>query len=317
MKNKAIGFIVAACASASLMGSAHVKAAEKASPSISMPTAQASTGYNYVLGLEARLNTEDTIGTGKAKTGFINNNGVTSYINSFGQKVTGLLEEDGKEYLFDDQGDMVKGFAQNDGQTYYFDEQTGEKKTGTIEEDGKTYILGDQGQTQTGWIEKDGVKYYAGEDGSLLKNTTVETAEGRYLLDENGAMVTNASQDGWKYGEDGKGVQEPDLSASAGHDAIAQAALAQLGKYQDCTMLVTNSLAAVGINFHGAPLKYLSLGPTTNNPVPGDICVYQGHVAIYIGDGKAVHGGWLGNQTVVSTVACDRAFVAYVHPTLP
>ena len=31
--------------------------------------------------------------------------------------------------------------------------------------------------------------------------------------------------------------------------AIYQAALAQLGRYQDCTMLVTNALKAVGINF--------------------------------------------------------------------
>lgn len=97
------------------------------------------------------------------------------------------------------------------------------------------------------------------------------------------------------------------------YQRIADAALAQIGVYQDCTMLVTNSLAAVGINFHGAPTAYLSLGTLTNNPVPGDICVYQGHVALYIGNGQAVHGGWLGHQTVVSTVECTNAFIGYVH----
>ena len=66
------------------------------------------------------------------------------------------------------------------------------------------------------------------------------------------------------------------------YQRIADAALAQIGVYQDCTMLVTNSLAAVGINFHGAPTAYLSLGTLTNDPVPGDICVYQGHVALYV-----------------------------------
>ncbi len=99
------------------------------------------------------------------------------------------------------------------------------------------------------------------------------------------------------------------------YDKIASAALAQLGVYQDCTMLVTNSLKAVGINFHGSPAAYLSLGTVTDNPVPGDIIVYSGHVAIYIGNGQAVHGGWLGNQTVVSTVECDKPFIAYVHVT--
>lgn len=99
------------------------------------------------------------------------------------------------------------------------------------------------------------------------------------------------------------------------YDKIASAALDQLGVYQDCTMLVTNSLKAVGINFHGSPAAYLSLGTVTDNPVPGDIIVYSGHVAIYIGNGQAVHGGWLGNQTVISTVECDRPFIAYVHVT--
>ena len=97
------------------------------------------------------------------------------------------------------------------------------------------------------------------------------------------------------------------------YQKISDAALAQVGVNQDCTMLVTNSLAAVGINFHGAPIEYLNLGTLTNNPVPGDICVYQGHVALYIGNGQAVHGGWLGHQTVVSTVECTNAFSGYVH----
>ena len=97
------------------------------------------------------------------------------------------------------------------------------------------------------------------------------------------------------------------------YQKIADAALAQLGVTQDCTMLVTNALKAVGINFHGAPEDYLSLGTLTDHPVPGDICVYHGHVALYIGNGKAVHGGWLGNQTVVNTVECDRQFIGYVH----
>ncbi len=59
------------------------------------------------------------------------------------------------------------------------------------------------------------------------------------------------------------------------YDRIAQAAKAQLGVYQDCTMLVTNALKAVGINFHGWPEEYLSLGDLTNDPVPGDIVVYS------------------------------------------
>ena len=97
------------------------------------------------------------------------------------------------------------------------------------------------------------------------------------------------------------------------YQKIADAALAQIGVHQDCTMLVTNSLKAVGINFHGAPSAYLSLGDLTNNPVPGDICVYQGHVAIYIGNGQAVHGGWNGYTTQIFSVNCSNPLIGYVH----
>lgn len=97
------------------------------------------------------------------------------------------------------------------------------------------------------------------------------------------------------------------------YDRIAQAAIAQVGVYQDCTMLVTNALKAVGIDFHGWPAEYAQLGSFTDNPVPGDIIIYSGHVALYIGNGQAVHGGWLGNQTVISTVECTNALVGFVH----
>ena len=97
------------------------------------------------------------------------------------------------------------------------------------------------------------------------------------------------------------------------YQKIADAALAQIGVNQDCTMLVTNSLAAVGISFHGSPYEYASLGEWTDSPVPGDICIYDGHVAIYIGNGQAVHGGWLGYTTVVSSVECTNSFIGYIH----
>ena len=101
--------------------------------------------------------------------------------------------------------------------------------------------------------------------------------------------------------------------ATSFSQAIANAALAQVGASQDCTMLVTNSLKAVGISFHGWPYQYASLGSWTDNPVPGDIIIYDGHVAIYIGNGQAVHGGWLGVTTVVSSVQCTNALVGYIH----
>lgn len=88
--------------------------------------------------------------------------------------------------------------------------------------------------------------------------------------------------------------------------AIANAAKAQIGVNQDCTMLATNSLKAVGINFHGWPKEYLQLGQviSANEAKPGDLIYYasngmgQSHIAVYIGNGQAIHGGWNGYTTV-------------------
>lgn len=101
------------------------------------------------------------------------------------------------------------------------------------------------------------------------------------------------------------------------YNKIAEAAIAQIGVEQDCTMLVTNSLKAVGINFHGWPIEYKTLGEWTDTPVPGDIIIYEGHVALYIGNGRAIHGGWYGHTTVEWSVECSNQIIGYVHVTPP
>ncbi|WP_043444514.1 NlpC/P60 family protein [Arthrobacter sp. L77] len=101
----------------------------------------------------------------------------------------------------------------------------------------------------------------------------------------------------------------PAPAPSSGKAAtIAAAAKGQLGVTQDCTRLASNSLAAAGINFHGWPAGYLSLGRTVSagEAIPGDLIYYadggmgMAHIAVYIGGGQAVHGGFNGNSTVVA-----------------
>lgn len=108
-------------------------------------------------------------------------------------------------------------------------------------------------------------------------------------------------------------------TASNKSAAIYQAALAQLGRYQDCTMLVTNALKSVGINFHDWPAGYMSLGTVVpaSQAQPGDLIYYANggmglaHIAVYAGNGQAVHGGWNGNQTVINTanVGSGQVFI--------
>lgn len=94
----------------------------------------------------------------------------------------------------------------------------------------------------------------------------------------------------------------------SGNKAIADAALAQLGVMQDCTMLVTNALSAVGINYHGWPAGYKSLGTivSASQAQAGDLIYYDNagagmpHIAVYIGNGQAVHGGFNGGNTAIA-----------------
>jgi len=91
---------------------------------------------------------------------------------------------------------------------------------------------------------------------------------------------------------------------------VAAAAYAQIGVAQDCTALATNALAAAGIHFHGWPAGYLSLGRTVSaaEAQPGDLAYYQNggvgmpHIAVYVGNGMAVHGGWNGGTTALYSV---------------
>lgn len=163
------------------------------------------------------------------------------------------------------------------------------------------------------------------DDSITIEQNEIFDVNNYVSLNEEGTIKVTNSVDTSSTGTQEITIQATDLAGNSStrkvnvtvetgfYQKIADAALAQVGVYQDCTMLVTNALAAIGINFHGAPAAYLSLGQLTDTPVPGDICVYQGHVALYIGNGQAVHGGWLGNQTVVSTVECTNPFIGYVH----
>ncbi|AOT03523.1 NlpC/P60 family protein [Arthrobacter sp. U41] len=98
--------------------------------------------------------------------------------------------------------------------------------------------------------------------------------------------------------------------ASAPAATIAAAAYAQIGVGQDCTALATNALAAAGINYHGWPAGYLSLGRTVSagEARSGDLAYYQNggaglaHIAVYVGNGMAVHGGWNGGTTSLQSV---------------
>ncbi|MCB1274753.1 MAG: C40 family peptidase [Leucobacter sp.] len=95
-----------------------------------------------------------------------------------------------------------------------------------------------------------------------------------------------------------------DVPAGKGASGLVGAALAQLGDYQDCTAVVERALRAIGYpvgDLGTLTGQYTPYGKlvTSGGYAAGDILIWPGnHVAIYIGNGQAVHGGWNGTTVI-------------------
>lgn len=86
--------------------------------------------------------------------------------------------------------------------------------------------------------------------------------------------------------------------------ALLGAAYAQIGITQDCTRMVENALASIGIiSGDLAPAQFFKFGTVVGTPAPGDIIISAGHVGIYAGNGQMISGGFNGNQTVLHPIS--------------
>ncbi|WP_405215970.1 NlpC/P60 family protein [Agrococcus sp. Ld7] len=111
-------------------------------------------------------------------------------------------------------------------------------------------------------------------------------------------------------------------SAGASGSVIANAALGQVGVSQDCVALVRRSIAAAGLPYSGMGSLF-NLGPTIpmSAASPGDVIYYadggvgRAHIGIYIGGGRAVHGGWSGYNTVVAGVNIGGSAPVFIDIT--
>lgn len=258
-----------------------------------------------------------------------------TYYNEFGVAVTGVQKIDNKTYNFGEDGKLVTGWTKVNGKIVYFTKD-GSLASGVVTIDGKKYNFNDDGTITTGWVKKDGEKYYYTDYGFMTKGW--KTIDGKkYYFNKKGQAATKTEYAGYKFDKNGvakkiKKKEKAETTDNASEDVadsedtasngsgrraasssknlgaadggIASAALAQLGVGQDCTALASNALAAQGVYFHGWPAEYMSLGSVTSSPQPGDLIYYDDagagvpHIAVYVGNGQAVHGGWKGGTTV-------------------
>lgn len=269
---------------------------------------------------------------GSIRSGWFDRDGVKAYYNEDGSKVVNAVQEiDGTTYGFDENGNVLVN-TEKDG--YVFDE-TGagtviapEEVPATPEQtpaDMPVEAPSVPAETPSAPVEvptapeetpvKPEVMPSAPEQTPVQPEETPVVPEQTPSAPETPAVpeeipsapVETPSE---PVQPEIPSVPETDTNKAS---AILAAAMGQLGVNQDCTMLVTNALRAVGINFHGWPSDYAALGSWTSAPVPGDIIIYSGHVAIYAGNGQAVHGGWNGYQTVLASVNCSTSLIGYIH----
>ena len=118
------------------------------------------------------------------------------------------------------------------------------------------------------------------------------------------------------------------VSGSGRGGTIASAARSMVGSHMDCVTLASSALSRAGISFSGWPEQFLGLGSIVPGGVgsaqPGDILVYRytnganggahyDHVAVYVGGGMAVHGGWSGNNVVLASAYAGSG-ISVVRP---
>lgn len=141
----------------------------------------------------------------------------------------------------------------------------------------------------------------------------------------NGAAASTAAQSEPAQSEPTQsepGQSEAAPAAGASGSAIANAALAQVGVSQDCVAMVRSAIAAAGLPYSGMNSLF-NLGPTIpmSAASPGDVIYYadggvgRAHIGIYIGGGRAVHGGWSGFNTVIAGVDIGGSAPVFIDIT--
>ena len=117
---------------------------------------------------------------GEIKEGFIQSNGYTYYVDSYGIKQTGyFFANDGKQYYAYGFGGVQTGkgwFTADNGDRCYAREN-GEIRFGFVQSNGYTYYVSYYGVKQTGYLTIGGKKYYAHGFGG------VETKQGWFTAD--------------------------------------------------------------------------------------------------------------------------------------
>ncbi len=279
-----------------------------------------ATGWKNVSGPWYYLGVDGEMATGWADINseryFLNDSGAMAtgwklldktwfYLNGTGAMAKGWKNLSGTWYLLGDDGTMATGWKQLGGSWYYLN-ASGAMATGWKNTSGPWYYLDPSGAMATGWRHVNGYWYYMNPNGDMAVGWRL-LDKTWYYLNGNGAMAVGVQRvDGRVSRFDSNGAW---LGYGEVGDMMAESARSQLGQYQDCTVLVERALRSVGVpagDLGTQAYEYTSLGgkivSDKSSLKEGDVLMWPGqHVAVYVGDGMAVHSGWNGSNTVLYT----------------
>ncbi len=95
----------------------------------------------------------------------------------------------------------------------------------------------------------------------------------------------------------------PESSSGIGATLVASA-YSQIGIMQDCTAMVETALRAAGKTVGDlGPEQFYQFGDVVGTPEPGDLVIRPGHVAIYVGNGQVISGGFNGMNTQLHSLS--------------
>lgn len=247
--------------------------------------------------------------TGVLKSGWMNRNGKKYYYRPDNNaSAKGTTKIGSSKYFFRSDGSLQYGWVRFGNVTRFADTKTGKIRTGWMTIGGKRY-------------------YFRSKDGNMVKGRLKYDGKTWFMDYKTGQLLTKKEDirrsEEWEKARkaaEAKRKAEEKRRAEAAERArkepkrfgmrILKAAEAQIGTDQSCTSLVTNALKAVGIFYYGWPTGYKDLGRIVpmKDAIPGDLVYYDDagmkvpHIAVYAGNGEAIHGGWLGKSTVRESV---------------
>ena len=287
-------------------------------------------------------------GDGTHATGWQTIDGTRYHFDAKGRLSTGLSYIDGTYYSLSSSGASESGWKDYAGYRYYFNSDGSMYKNGWLELDGKTYYLDKtSGAMATGdkWI--DGVLRPFASNGVCLKTGYQVSWKGLHLAAENVSLPSYANGSSWSY------VHPCTISAGATREQCIEAFIAVAYEYMnagtpwvdnncgrpgttvDCSGLVMEGLYAAGMDLTGVAggdfnpySKYYwnhSFANTwrenqTFQPVSrselerGDLVYWNGHVAIYLGNGQIIESTSVASNVRVRSLYAENLILGYARP---